>query len=81
MFKSIDLCIKEIKENYVSKNEYGVNYNKFESQYRKKPYLPHIISKYTPNFEEEVKEEMKLFASYFLNNIERRFAYNNDIVK
>ena len=29
MFKSIDVCIKEIKENYVNKNEYGENYNKF----------------------------------------------------
>ena len=79
LFKAIDICINEIKENYIQKQIYGENYKLFCKEFEQNTYLPSIIIEFTPILETEVNENMKNFARYYLENIKDRFAHQ-DIV-
>ena len=79
-FNAIDVCMSEIKENYIDKILYGENYQSFLKEYKDNKYLPSIIIEFTSIMEKEVGDNMKEFSLFYFENIKERFAYQDIVV-
>ena len=62
IFKRIEVCLTEIRQNYVEKNIYGENCKSFCQDFEEGKYLPTIIIERTEDLKKEAKIIMKEFG-------------------
>ena len=73
-FEALDACLNMLKNNYLLSNNFGENYNKFYTDFKKDLYLPEFNIEHSKQMEEQTIQLMKQFAECLYNNLKRRFV-------